>query len=680
MNPLDAPETDPPAGDAEQTTHTGHGNIHRDSPAHYGRGNQILFQGVSPEDASRFEFGDDGLPRLRRRRRRVAGDRLGVLRRRFVAPPGLDEENQRRYLDTHGALVLLGRQGDGLRTAAHMLLVPGGQENDHDVREDLTSEEEVPRLDVEELRKGERLLLDLTRNGTPLTDGVLGGLEALRDQARKVGSWLVVLLDRRDEARVPAELRDHVVRLGRPSPIAVLARHLDSRDVPGFFPRYVPEAVREWAGHASMGELEEFARRVERVYQDRDRAGRVTEWLDAALEVGGERLLEPLEKATGRGRAILFAASLLEQAPVERLSSAVERLLPMIASPENETPPLERHHFRKELVDLGLEVGEDRRIRFERIGQASAIRNELWDAYPWLHGVFDDWADTCVRDPELLPVDRDRVTERWTGQVLRVDRPYQVFARIEEWSRRTSRGGNHAPQAAVALATALQDARHGRFARHQIYRWARNRRLPRRFAQVLIAVCVQELVTEYPEQALVRLHLFADHEEAEVARTARTELLELAQDRSFHRRALRRLSNRLRERDEKIDQWLFRELTRPEFLLRGSPGRSIDPGLLGWVGEGLVLLLIREPSMTRSYGELWAGRSEQFMEILVRASSRAGTLSSLYTTALRLPRGASGPEELRIRRRERELLLRRIDEAQGVHLAGAPTAPQKENE
>ncbi|SIO90036.1 hypothetical protein BQ8420_24635 [Nocardiopsis sp. JB363] len=637
-----------------------------------------MLPGGSWEEAARFEFGEDGFPRLRRERHVIAEDRLGNLRRRFVTPPNLDEDGLREDLATYGAVILVGGQGEGLRTAAQMLLVPRGQENDHDIREDLTTEDETPRLDVGALRGGERLLLDLTRNGVPRTREILRELEPLRDRARRTGGRLVVLFDARDKEDIPTELRDHVVRPGRPDPLEVLRRHLDAKGVPGFFPDHASENVREWAVHSSMAEVEELARRVEEVYKERDREGLIGEWLDTALEGDDDKLLEPLKKAEGRGRALLFAASVLEGTSVERLATAVEHLLPMVRLPEDETPLIERTHFRTELSELGLVVGPDRRIRFVRAGQAAAIRAELWDAHPWLHEVFDVWVDTCVRGPNLSPVDRDRVAERWTEQSLRVDRPERVFAAIVNWSQASEKAGNRAPQSAIALSAALKDQRYGRLTRRQVYRWGEGAS-PDRLAHVLIAVCAQELALTHPERALVRLHLFAGHRVDKVSEAARVELAGLARDRSFHRRAVRRFSDKLRERDVPVDRTLFREMTRPELLLRGDGRHPIEPGVLAMVAEGLPLLLHEEPDRTREYGELWIGRSEQFTEILVAAAARARTLAVLYTTALRLPRGPGDTREPSRRRRDREALLRRIDEAQGIRPARERTAPRKEN-
>ena len=678
MTPPEAPIDSTLVESDESTLHSGHGDINQNSPTHTGSGNQLVLSGVSLEEASQFEIDDEGRLRRRRERHVIAEDRLGNLRRRFVAPPNLDEDGLREHLATYGAVVLVGGQGEGLRTAAQMLLVPRGQEDDHDIREDLTTEDEVPRLDVGTLRGGERLLLDLTRNGVPRTREILRWLEPLRNHARRAGARLVVLFDSKDKDDIPIELRDHVVRPGRPDPLAVLRSHLDAKDVHGFFPAHAHKHVREWAVRASMGEVEELARRVKEVGKERGGEGLIGEWLDAALKGDTDKLLEPLRKADGRGRALLLAASVLEGTSVERLATAVEHLLPMVRLPEDVTPLIERPHFRTELSELGLEVGADRRVRFRLIGQAAAIRAELWDAHPWLHDVFDRWVDICVRGSVLSPTDRDRVAERWTEQRLRVDRPDRVFTAAMDWSGGAEKAGNRAPQSAIALSTALKDPRYGRLTRRQIYRWG-ERPPSERLSHVLIAVCAQELARTHPERALVRLHLFASHAADKVSEAARSELKGLARDRSFHRRAVRRFSYKLRERNEAVDRTLFREMTCPDLLLRGGGRHPIEPGVLAMVAEGLPLLLQHEPDRTREYGELWIGRSEQFTEILVVAATQARTLAVLYTTALRLPRYGEGTQEPSGRRRERDALLRRIDEAQGIPPTRERVAPRKEN-
>ncbi|MBR8743342.1 hypothetical protein DSY14_16655 [Nocardiopsis sp. MG754419] len=636
-----------------------------------------MFSGASLGEVSRYETDERGILRRRRERRVVAGDRLEALRRCFVPPRNLVEDDVRRHLKAYGAVVLLGDARDGLRTIGQMLLVPRGQEGEHDIREDLMAEDASPWLDVGELRGGERLLLDLTGGDASPTSEIMGGLEPLRGRARRAGAWLVVLLAAHDENRLPAELRDHVVRPGRPDPLAVFERHLDRHAVPGFFPEHAPEPLRLWADHASMREVEGLARRVAHAYRERGHEGRIDEWIGSAL--GGDRdaLLAPLQETGGRERAILLAASLLEGASVERLSAAVERLLPMVRSPEDGTPPIERPPFQDELSKLGLKVDPDRHIRFRYSDQAAAIRAELWDGHPWLHEALDRWADGCVRDPELSPADRDRAAERWAEQALRVDRPAIVLAAVREWGTDTGRARDRASQSAVALSVALKDTRYGSLVRNQVYRWGSDKGLPPRFAQVLIAVCADELAITHPERALVRLHLFAAHNEVEVGESARSALMGLAGERSFHRRALRRLTDKLRERDAEVDRALFWELTRPGLLLRGPTGRSIAPGLLALVEEGLPLMLTREPGWTRDYGELWIGRSEQFAGALVNAAARAGTLASLYTTVLRPARSAETRGEWTPS--ARDALLRRIDVAQGLRPSTEPEVPREEN-
>ncbi|MER6625988.1 hypothetical protein, partial [Streptomyces sp. NPDC000931] len=612
------------------TTHAGSGDVNQDATVNNVTGD--LYQYYLSAYAGRLGSDSDGGVTYAKERRIVAGEWLATLRRRFVAPLGFDETHCRTVTADHGAVVLSSAPGDGARTAALMVLAPEGEEVDGDVEDDLvgTGPEGQPVLSGATPEEGGRLLVDLTRESgfslTPWRDE----LEGLRVRAHRAGASLVVLVDRGDEDKLSSSLRDLVVRLHRPDPLAVLAKHLDSRNVPDFSTVHALQGVRAWARTATMGEIEEVARRTSTECREAGYAGTVEDWLGRALEAGEAAPPEDLESVKGRARAILLATSLMEGVPVENLAVGVDLLLSQVSFPEDGTPLLDRPGFQDELRLCGIETRWERRVYLTRAGRARMLRSAFWDAHPRLHASFGQWVDTLVADRSLSPVDRDRIAERWAEQTLRIANHREVLERVEGWSRQRRWT---APQAAVLLTSVLRHDRYGRIGRDFIYSKARNPGLPSEFGQVLVAVCAQELAATHPEQAIVRLHLLAGNRETAVSDAARAELATLSTQSPLYLKILVRVCDRLREHrhqpdwDHGTDRDLMWDLTPPDRLagvLRERSGRTA----LEWrLKSGLGALFQRERAQTRTYAARWIGSGRRLMEVLLAASVSAGTLS-----------------------------------------------------
>ncbi|WP_017543769.1 hypothetical protein [Nocardiopsis prasina] len=698
-------ETERPQGEAgtsvngeHATTHAGTGDVNRDSTVNRVAGdwnsqtNYYLSHSDVGSYSARLSLDAEGRVRYVKERRVVPGDRLVTLRGRFVAPDGFQEEECRADIVRHGAVVLSASPGDGARSAALMILAPRNAESDQDVRDDLveTGADGRPVLGVEPLEDGGRLLVDLTRESGVSPFSVRDELERLRVRGHRSAASLVVLVERGDEEGLPESLKDRVVPLNRPDPLAVLDRHLGSRDVPGFFPDRAAHDVRVWAGTASMGEIERVARRAAAARREAAGAGTIDDWLREALETGGPPPPENLEDTKGRARAILLAASLMEGALVEHLAVGVESLLSQISFPEDETPLLNRPGFQEELRLAGIVVGPERRVRFSRPGRGRALRSALWDAHPRLHSAFGQWVDTLMAAEPLSHADRDRVAKRWADQTLRIADPGAVFLRAEFWSVQQRRS---APQAALLLTKVLRHEKYGRAGRQFLYTKAQSATLTPGWGEVLVAVCAQELAETHPGQAVTRLHLLARNKETAVADAARAELGTLAMKAPLYLQLLRRVCERLHDHGSKPD-WqhdterdLLWDLADPDRIADVQRGRHDSCEVRRWLTEGLGALFRRERALTKTYAARWIGSGRPLMEVLVDASVLAGTLPPLYTAGLRWADGAATPEQRELHRADGELLVRMVDAAEGLggresSVAGTSTpagTPRREN-
>ncbi|WP_026337885.1 hypothetical protein [Nocardiopsis sp. CNS-639] len=683
-----APETVVAGNDG--AVNAGEGTQYNDSSVHHGTGDQNISTIFVGAEYARFAMDERG--RLRHLRTVVTSRRLEDLRARYVVPPGYDEEERRRELAAHGILVMSGPEGVGRRTTAQLTLVPKGWEREVDLREIQVEADPRPVLDAGDVQRGERILVDLTGPVSDVAE-LRRDIVVLASQVREAEARLVLVVDEDDVRQLPDDLRERSVALRRPDGAAVLDSHLRQyRTMPAVTESpgdgvsgagsSVPlsEAVTAWLGHASMSEIEELARRTRDEHRTASGPGGVRELLDRVLGHGHPDADQALDEASGRDRALLLAAAFFEGARLDHHSAAVERLLPTVRAPEDETPPLERKRFVTQLERVGAGLGEDRRIGFTSPGYGRALRTAFWDACPHLQAEFASWIDACVADPELPPADRDAVAERWAEQALRTHRLSELLGRVDSWA------AGLGPQAALLLSSALADARHGTATRQQVYVWARNRTIPRALAYVLVAVCAKELATTHPDQALVRLHHLADNADRKAAEAARSTLSRLADDPALYRRLLRRVSNKLAgpdRRNREIDRVLFWDLTAPAMIVGGRRPHTARRDVTAWMATGLPVALSLGPHTAAHYAERLLSHPGSLPDLLVdqlvTAAMDTGCLSSLYTTALRWSGGggtASGTPTPRPARVDR--LLRRIDAAQGLDLS-SPTDPSRKD-
>ncbi|MFE6306787.1 hypothetical protein [Nocardiopsis sp. NPDC057823] len=626
------------------------------SAAHHGSGAQYVFTGALGAEASALLI--EPLTRAKRPRISVTKDRLAELRARYVAPQGYDEEQVREELRRHGTVALSGDPGAGLGTVAHMTLIPAGHEGRRDLRRVDAEEWPRPALTVGTVDPDELLLLDL--GGSPGTrpGRLRSELEFLVSEVRTAGAWMIVLVDTEDEAELPGELRDRCVRVRRPEPRSVILRHVRGTRIPP--PHLIPDAVDAWARDAAMADITALVRRAEQ------EEGECADRLLAALGVDTDDVIREIAGYSGRRRAVLFTGAFLEGAAVEQHVAAVDRLMAEVRSPEDDTPPLERRSFTDELKSVGLRVDAERRVRFRSPGRAQAVRNAFWDTHPHLQGEFAAWVDTCTADPGMSDPEREDMARFWAAQVLRTRRSDALLARVPGWSQ-----DRRASQAALILGEALKDAWQGAAARGAIYQWARNPRLDRNTARVLIAVCARDLVATHPDGALVRLHLLAENSDPVVAAEAVDVLAALVEDPQLYRALLRRVSGKLHgsdRRDRAVDRELFALLTDPERLVSSWSGPLAEQKVRTWIRAGLEGIFAHAPQEAPAHAERLFDAPEPMPGLLVEAAHGTGRACLLYATALRWPGRARDTELSSLRSERSRELLRRIDRAQGLDL------------
>lgn len=494
--------------------------------------------------------------------RPVLSEQLAWLRARFEPPPNFGHARDLLACG-HTTLVLHGSRGSGRHSAARVLLCParGSGALLRQLSADLGAAD-GPVLDPEQVADGDRLLLDLSEVDPTAFHAYQRDLPGLMARLPERDARLVVVITDWQERALWDDFSPHKVRIDRPDPRKVLARHLACEAI--VLPEDAttdPEA-RRLLSSASMSTVARLARLV---VEERDRRpDQPQSWLPTAANavIGYPHEVEQLldDHGDGVSRALLLTAAALEGARLDAVSSAERELLEVIGFPEAETHWLEGEGLLRRLNAIGARV-DGRQVVFDRSGYAEAVVNRFWDEYAGLHDHLGAWMARVVASGPLSEDDRVRVTHGLAGQLLRARNIGLLARTAREWALHGGRSARGLAYVLLERAILDEDEHNGYQARYQLYEWARNPALPVRLAHVVLAVCDKVLATLYPDQAIVRLRLLTLHADHSTAEAAREILTRLADQTGLRRRILGLLARTVR-----IDYDLLRRLIDPSHL------------------------------------------------------------------------------------------------------------------
>ncbi|MGW3179385.1 hypothetical protein ACWDD9_08970 [Kitasatospora sp. NPDC001119] len=623
---------------------------------HTGSGNQYNYF-VSDTDRL-IRSGGDPL--------RIAAERRLWLSERFVPPDGYAEAL--RKLEEPGTAVLVsGAEGSGRRTAAVVLLHCSGEPGDP-FRE-VTSDDQQAELG--ELSHGERVLIDLTDLSDQQVVDAQGLMKSYWAKVEGVAGRLVVVLSRDHEHLLQPDVRQLLIRLGRPAGGEVLASHLGWAGIEVSVPELRQSSLGELLDSSPMRELE---RLHELVVEASSAGGDFAEWADKAGAALSERLDEVARQIAkledGRQRALLFTAAMLDGAPAVAVFRLSDQLLTRVGHPEDERPRLDRADLRQRVRDLGMVV-EEGRIGFTKLAYAAAVRDHVWSYYPDLRDAFGAWVGDAIRATTWLDApDRRRMVARFTEQALQAGDVGLLTDLVASWAKEN----RLLPVAMLVLEEGVTSGTCGSAFRAKTYEWSVGPPLPTNLVRGLARICVDVMAVRHPGQALVRLHHLARRETADGPRHARDALRELVgRDRYLYLGLLSRVLDGL-ERSEPVlsDAEIFLELVDPlPFWV------SDRDAVRGWRGM-LAVASFREACEVGVRNWLEAARrardgGERLLGILVRAADgRVPVLSRYYLLA---HEWAAGPEDHPgpVSRAEvATRFCRKIDHVQGIEpLVGA---------
>lgn len=503
-------------------------------PTHTGSGPQNIYNSYFA-DGAELPFRRGGTPV------EVALDQRRYLRGRLVGPPGYGEAAAR--LEPPGTVVLLmGEAGWGRRSAA-IVLLHCADEEDRPFRELFPNSERVEAVAPE---SGERVLFDLTETTESEFIEAQSRLTALWEQIRRVGGRLVVVLPQVHEHLLRSDFRQLLVAVERPDWAAVIVRHLRLGGV---------EVSRQVVhGSAFIGDLKryrmrELQRLCELMIVANAEGGDFDTWVAKAVEAvqrRGEEAAQQISALTeGRQRALLFAAAMLEGAPVDAVCRLADRLLAKLGHPVDGRPHLDRDDLTRRLRAVRVDV-RGGRIHFEALAYGAAVRAHFWLYYPDLRETFGAWVAEAVQETNwLTPEDRRRLVGRFTEQALKVGDVRALIETAESWSERPG----SSDEAVQVLGLGLMSERYGAEFRAKIYDWATAPQLADALVSVLVRTCVDVMALQHPDQAIVRLHQLARRERGRLAMDA---LVQLSRG---ERRLYLKLLDRVRTGMARQDPW-----------------------------------------------------------------------------------------------------------------------------
>lgn len=550
--------------------------------------------------------------------RQQGPDGLRWLARCFIHPQGFGRA--RAILESDGIVFLEAPPGSGRVTAAKMLLWEL-RLDDAKFHELLLQEQEgAPRLDRDHIGDDDQAWLDLTDIG-PLWDEVRAELLDLRAAVRDHRARLVVILPNAMRGFSP-ELDQYRVRIEPPPAKEVLLRHLRIAGIPA--PSHLPP-IEFLKTNPSPERIYQYVLLVGNARERASGKGGFEAWCQAADKAisGREQDIAELLATlpTGTQRALLLTTAMLHGSHADSIYRASISLLKTVGHPAEERPLLERATLYERFSEIKAKADGSGRIEFTEPGYGSAIRRYFWTHMPELRSHMQTWVGTSIDSAGLVEDEAENLIERFTALCMDDKYWHMLRSLVEQWTGRPSPGRVKAT--AFVLQYGLQDERHGRVFRRQIYEWSRNSGLMRGpLAQVVVAACRDVMTVTHPDEALVRLHHVARREETAGAREA---LIALSgADRRFLRQMLSRLTDAPAEpRKWPADIGLFLELADPEALT--DPGRHnhaliAESGVRRQLTDGWSL------AFGEVSHEIWISYTEQWLSCAAHRERYRGAL------------------------------------------------------
>ena len=424
---------------------------------------------------------------------------LAVARQAFAEPSGMSKA--REALRHYGVVVVVGRFGDGARTAGVRLLFEyaSGEQRYLDALQTLTADWAVPS--TARIPREQRMgyLLDLTEEDGELKSAFRRSLLSLGSELMSCGSRLVVVVaaDQWSDAQQDQQLVPITAPLGRPDARSLVQKHIEHlhsrRDRLSRIDR--PDVAEVLSAHARPV----LAAAMARVLAT---AGENELDVDLAAVLDWPEYVRKCFNSDGDQweRALLWAVAALDGAPKRLVIDAARDLLERL----NIKFDLGRALVKRDLTSCltAIEAKQhEGTVSINRVmpGVAEVVLAHIWQEYVELREVLLEWLVGIGARGGVAASRSDEVSRALLTLAER-DETSMVLNSLSAWV------DDHAGRREL-IARLLHDAAFEgsikRSARALLLRWANSANAAQH--AVVAMVCAGEFGRRFPERALVRL-------------------------------------------------------------------------------------------------------------------------------------------------------------------------------
>jgi hypothetical protein len=488
----------PPTGPRPTTAH----HIGRDR-LQVGRDNHTYNFQATPENIGEVLSGF-------RRKSRYSTDRASLARELacVVSPPQLDDHLG--VLFNRNLLVLCAEPRTGLSTAVKDRALAFALRHELEVERIFIDNSQELQRNIDNLETPTLLFLDAS-DDAELGRDLSRGLPQIQASVHAHRSYLIVAFGHELFPAADDSLPGSAFRLQRPSPKAVLTRHLegtdgdDYREVVLADERFARNLADSWPPR--IAKLAEMIKSTGPGLSTDELFDRVLDGLDdwrRDLHQRFENGIKPIS------RALLVAAAVLESSSIESIVDATRRFLQLVDYQEERPHPLEDPSLTAEFDQI-TEVFDPERSAFRRPGYAAAIVPHVWNEFPRWRPPLRAWFHELLRYPKYLDEQGlGRVIVAFVSLAARTNEPELVTGTV------AAQLGDDVDLGAQLLLQGALDPVIGKMVRRKLWNQAYNTTASRR--QLMLAkVCGDPAYAErFPDNALYRLSHLAKSDDPEV--------------------------------------------------------------------------------------------------------------------------------------------------------------------
>jgi hypothetical protein len=453
------------------------------------------------------------------------------LRQRFVQPVEYADVLRLWASEPASPVVYLeGAPRTGRWTAAvNLLLDAAGTMSD---RITVIEPDSETRLDLRRVRRGARVLLDLTDAEAATVAAVEKQLRAFIQTVDDASGRLVVLLSGHETEYLADNSR--IRRFTAPNAREVLIKHLTTDgfadDVPAILDDSRVGQLLQTAEVRDAARLSALYLREVRSDRDAKRSidSRVSAAVDAYHNWSDDLIKRYDEIDDTERRSLLLTVALLDNSTTETLYWSERLLLKLTKTASEQINLLGGKGFSGRLKKLEVVEFSHDRAWFRKHTYDLSVLRHVWTSYPELRDVLVNWVVELGKGhvKALAPAERDRMMVRFVDVCADNGAWEKVVAAATSWNAERSK--DTTPHSVRLMTMAALDERIGRKIHKKMYDLVRSPSLDVPTADLVVQVCCGEFGRKHTGKALTLLGHIADRSDSKVAARVVSTVIDLA--------------------------------------------------------------------------------------------------------------------------------------------------------